>query len=660
MYSITIGLSAFLLFLVQPLISKMLLPVLGGGASIWITSLVFFQAMLLAGYGITHLLVRRLGLRRHLYFTATLLLLSLAWLPVGPETRLTDNVPTLDLFLLLTMSIGLPYFTLATTSPTLQYWIAHDTRTADQSPYIQYGISNLGSLGGLLIYPFVLERYLENSTQSGAWTVLYVFFVLLMAHTIFVFTRHNGLRVPDEPRESLHLTHNLRLRWVFQAMVPSALLIVITHHLTLDVVNFPLLWVAPLCLYLLTFIICFLFPQVSRPGDIRTGAGVASILFLLFANHPVTDASWEVKIAAALACMFCIGIIFHGDLERDKPHKQDLTDFYLQLAAGGTLGGIAGAIVAPLLFNSTFEFYVVPMIALYYMVVTRFSMQPIVKWLFRSAVMASLLVSWFIHETTLLGETIFQTRTFYSTYAVRQSEHEGYRVRRLVAGTHVHGQQFYEGPLEHEPLAYYHRSTGVAQLFELLEPSRVAVVGLGIGAVVEYGHPRDRFDLFELDEAVINIANEYFTVLPEATPELRYFIGDGRIKMRQIPAETYDLVVMDSFTSGSIPAHLITVEAIGEILARTSKGGVIAYHISNRHVNLLPVLNGIAENLGLGIRVHQASDGRIPEGYPATWVALAKDSDLLEALNASAGWHIPPDRKVVWTDQFSNIWSVLR
>ncbi|MBD3648837.1 MAG: fused MFS/spermidine synthase [Pseudomonadales bacterium] len=660
MYSLAISLSAFLLFLVQPLISKMLLPTFGGGASIWITSLVFFQAMLLAGYGMTHLLVRQLGLRRHLVLTAILIVLSLVWLPVGPRTGLAVGTPTLELFFILLMSIGLPYFTLATTSPTLQYWIANDNKTRDQNPYVQYGVSNAGSLAGLLAYPFVLERYLTNVSQSITWTMLYLAFTVVMGFTIFLFVKHNGLQGHRPSEEPLNLARNLRLRWIFQAMVPSALLVVVTHHLSLDIVNFPLLWVAPLCLYLLTFIICFLFPSVSKPRDIRTCVGVISVLFLLLANYPVIDAAWELKIAADLICMFCIGIIFHGDLERAKPHKQNLTDFYLQLAAGGMLGGIAGAIIAPLLFDSTFEFYLVPVIAIYYMVVTQFSMRGPIKWLFRTSVVTSLAVSWFVHETGFVTGTIYQERTFYSTYAVRESEINGYKLRRLVAGTHVHGQQFLDEPLEHEPLAYYHRSTGAAWLFEFLNPSRVAVVGLGIGSVVEYGDRQDRFDLFELDGAVVEMATTWFTVLPEAKPQLRFYVGDGRVSMRDMPPDTYDLVVMDSFTSGSIPAHLITVEAIEELLNRTKERGAIAYHISNRHVNLLPVLNGIAGELNLGIYVHRTSGSQITGSYPATWVALTRNPELLKTLNASNEWNIPPDRKIVWTDQFSNVWSVLR
>lgn len=659
-YPLTICLSAFLLFLVQPLISKMLLPQFGGGASIWITSLVFFQASLLIGYGFTHVSVRRLGIRRHMYITAALLVISLAFLPVAASSPLSiEAPPALKLLLVLATSIGIPYLILATTSPTLQYWIANDNRTRHASPYIQYGVSNLGSMAGLLAYPFVLERYFTNATQSWLWTVLYLGFAGLMAATIFLFVKHNRFHVPDAPMSRLDLTHNLRLRWIFQAMVPSALLVVITHYLTLDLANLPLLWVIPLSLYLLTFIICFLFPVVSVPRDTRTLIGVVSILFLLITTHGNFEFDFGTKLFAALTCLFCVCMIFHGDLERGKPHKQDLTDFYLQLAAGGSLGSIVAAVIAPLIFDSTFEFYVVLVIALYYIVVSRHAMAESARWLLRGGIAVAIVISFLMQETGLGGNTIHQARSFYSTYAVRAAN-DPYPLRRLVAGTHVHGEQFVAGPREHEPIAYYHHGTGVPDLFES-DPSRVAVVGLGIGTVVDFGNEDDTFDLFELDPVVIDIANRFFTVLPESDAQLRYHVGDARINMREMPLDTYDLVIMDTFTSGSIPMHLVTLEAVKEILGRTKSEGVVAYHISNKHVDLLPVLNAVANELDLGILYHESLGDRAGHEFPAVWVALTSNPATCAELAAmDKRWRVPPDDKVLWRDQFSNLWSVVR
>ncbi|MEX2488798.1 MAG: fused MFS/spermidine synthase [Pseudomonadales bacterium] len=660
-YSLTIGLSAFLLFLVQPLISKMLLPHFGGGASIWITSLVFFQLSLLIGYGLTHVLVRRIGIRRHMLVMVSLLFLSMFYLPVSPAMPSSgDNPPAFQLFLVLASSVGVPYLLLATTSPALQYWIANDTRTVHHSPYVQYGVSNLGSLAGLLIYPFVVERYLTNSGQSWLWTGFYLGYTTLLATAIVLYLMYNRRPVLPGITNRIELTHNLRLRWIFLAMVPSALLVVITHFLTVDLANLPLLWVIPLSLYLLTFIICFLFPVISVPGNLRTLVGVGSILLLLIAAGGYYEFSFGFKIIAALSCLFCVCMIFHGDLERSKPHKEDLTDFYLQLAAGGSLGGILAAVIAPIMFDSTFEFYVVIIVAVYYIIVSRFSMQKLTVWLFRGATMTSFAMSYVMQETGFTGKTLYQTRTFYSTYAVRTSA-DPYTTRSLVAGTHVHGRQFSEEPLEHLPIAYYHEGTGVPDLFETENPSRIAVVGLGIGTVVEFGDENDTFDLFELDPAVIDIANRFFSVLPESDSTLHYHVGDARIKMRERPANIYDLIVMDVFTSGSIPVHLATLEAIEELLQHLKSDGVIAYHISNQHVDLLPVLNAIAHELDLAILYHESAGDPSMHKFPAVWVSLAPDPSALEPLAEDfSHWKAPPDDKILWRDEFSNLWSVIR
>ncbi|MDZ7684998.1 MAG: hypothetical protein U5O39_08315 [Gammaproteobacteria bacterium] len=365
LYTLTIGLSAFLLFLVQPLVSKIILPWFGGGASIWITSLVFFQTMLLAGYGGTHLLVRLLGLRRHLVFTAGLLIVSVAFLPVHVDVTLGRELPpSPSLLLILLASVGIPYFLLATTSPTLQYWIANDRRTTHRNPYIEYGFSNLGSMLGLLAYPFALELYFDTTSQSWFWTGLYGVYGLLLATTIGMFWPEIAAAPSERPLSDL--SGALHLRWLFLAMIPSALLLVTTHYLTIDVVNLPLLWVAPLCTYLLTFILCFLKPGLAAPTPWRTAAGAFTILGLVIANYGAFEFGFGTKIFWALACLFVVGMICHGDLERAKPHKRDLTAFYLQVSAGGAAGSILIGIIAPLVFDTTFEFYLVLIVALYY------------------------------------------------------------------------------------------------------------------------------------------------------------------------------------------------------------------------------------------------------------------------------------------------------
>lgn len=661
-YTATIGLSALLLFLVQPYISKSLLPMFGGGASIWVTSMVFFQTGLLLGYGATHLSIRWFGIKVHLLLIAGMVLLSAAFLPIGVAGMVAGTVAGVNadwlpasarLFLTLAISVGIPYIVLASTSPTLQYCIASDESQKDANPYIQYGVSNLGSLVGLLIFPFLLEPSLRHSQISGLWTSFYLMYALLLCTVIVLYFRSSKLAPPQKVlRETGGAS--LSTRWLFLAAVPSALLVVTTHYLTLDIANLPLLWIAPLCLYLLTFIICFLFPAVSRPGPVRILMGLIGV-GLLVSSQWVPELNQ--KVALALLGLFLVCMIFHGDLERAKPPKLSLTGYYLQVAAGGCLGSILAAIVAPLLFDSLFEFYVVALVAVYYLISNGLAMGGAVKWMFRGAVITSLSISYLVNESTISGETVERSRSFYSTYAVREAD--GFR--RLVVGTHVHGSQYLDALREHVPLDYYHDGTAVRFLFEKMKPEHVGVVGLGIGSMVEFGDAGTQMDLYELDPEVVRIANEYFSILKDSSAALNIIVGDGRLRWREVENDTYDVMFLDAFSSGTIPTHLMTIEAVEELRQIVKADGVIAYHVSNHHIDLLPVLYGIADELNLGVLSHIARPDLSNHRFPASWVLLSDNRELLAELREEYdGWQPPPASRLVWTDDFSNIWSVMR
>ena len=658
LYTSTIALSAFLLFLVQPLVSKILLPWFGGGASIWITSLVFFQTMLLVGYGGTHFLVRHLGLRRHMALTIALLIISVAFLPISVNVMLgSDLPPSPRLLLILFMSVGIPYLLLASTSPTLQYWIANDQRTAHRNPYVEYGFSNLGSLLGLLAYPFALEFWLTTTEQSWLWSGLFAGFACLLAATTATFVLSNRdlkpVTVPRDPEKP-----RINFSWLMLAMIPSALLLTMTQHLTVDVVNLPLLWVAPLCIYLITFILCFLRPSLSTPSPLRTAVGVFAMLGFIVTYHGAFDFSFGVRIAAGLTCLFVVGMICHGDLERAKPHKQDLTGFYLHVSAGGALGSILVGLVAPLLFDSLFEFEIVLIAALYYMVISGFALSSMIKNLMRFGALGSLVAAWLATET-ISGATIYRERSFFSTYAVRETS-EGIPARRLVAGTHVHGEQLWIPEFERVPVAYYHEMTGVGHILKQSKPEQIALVGLGVGSLVEYADEEDVVDIYELDPVVIEIARTQFTVLSESPATVNTIAGDGRITLRAAE-KRYDVIALDAFSSGAIPTHLLTVEAVEEMLTKLSDDGVLAFHISNHHVDLLPVLNGVAASLDLSFHWHESSGNDRLAMYPATWVMVSPNKTRADTIaNATPGWSTEVERSIVWTDEFSNVWSVLR
>jgi SAM-dependent methyltransferase len=648
-YTLAIGLSAFLLFLVQPMIAKLLLPVFGGGASIWITSLVFFQVMLLVGYGITHWLIKLVGIRRHMLFVVILLVSSLLLMPLGIASYpIALDAPAAHLLVLLFLSVGLPYLMLSTTSPTLQYWMAFDGEMRGVNPYVQYGVSNAGSLLGLLVYPFVVEPLFDNTMQTSVWSGLYIAYGVIVLFSLVRFMRSNGSLETPPVNGTM-----LKPIWFLQALIPSALLLVITHYLTLDVVNLPLLWIAPLAIYLITFVICFLFPRVSKPSQIRTGIAVLSLLMLMLTSRPELAFGLEWRVLAALVCLFCVCMVFHGDLERGKPHKQFLTAFYLVIASGGAAGSVLVGLLAPLVFKSTFEFSIVVLAALYYLILhlPGFTLRRLLL----GFVGLVLVVGYVSHETDLDGQTINRARSFYGTYAVRDVD----GVRRLVAGTHVHGEQYLDPENEHAHLAYYHDETGIARIFDLLPISRTALIGLGVGSLVEYGDASMSFDVFELDAEVVRLAKNYFTVLGDSPSSVRYFIGDGRIRLQEV-GEQYDLIVMDAFTSGAIPMHLVTVEAMQEAFERLKPGGAVAYHISNHHVDLLPVLNAIAEAMGVGIRLHKSTSDESRHRYPAQWVLLTRNETLLNTVDQQKDWVVPGPEKILWRDDKSDIRSVLK
>lgn len=651
------------------MLAKQLLPDFGGGASIWVTSMVFFQVMLLAGYGLVHGLIHRFGLRYQMACSAVMLALALTMMPLvvvdvidigvfEADVPGTDSavesvhglVPSLRLLATLLLTVALPYTLLASTGPTLQYWMANDRALGEVNPYIQYGVSNAGSLAGLLIFPFLLEPVLPGERQLLLWTAGFVIYGVLLATCMVRYLALNPATIASIGPVGQH-----RVLWLVQAMVPSALLIVVTHYLTQDVVNFPLLWVAPLALYLLSFICCFLFPAINRPGSIRTVAGVAGLLALVVTSRPEFGFELAVRVGSALLGLFVVSLIVHGDLEREKPERQALTGFYLMVAAGGALGSVLAGLLAPMVFVSTFEFHLAMLASLVYVIATGNGLGQTLR---RSLLLVFVVfvgITYVTHETRYDGQTIARSRSFYSSYAVREAD----GVRRLVVGSHVHGEQFLDPARASEPLAYYHPDTGIADLFRQMQPQRVALVGLGIGSLVAYGDAATSFDVFEIDSEVIRLARSHFSVLSRSDSEIHFTVGDGRIALGDSTA-SYDLIVMDAFSSGTIPTHLVTLEAVVGQLARLDAEGVVAYHISNHYVDLVPVLAAAAAELDLGIAIHESGGNEALQRYPATWVALTRNEELLRRLLAAPRWKSPGSERILWRDDQSDIWSVLR
>lgn len=674
---ITIGISAFLLFLLQPMISRIILPDFGGGSSVWLTSLIFYQLLLLGGYSFSNLIARKLTRKKMAIIYGGLILLSLIFIPVQIHLRHVALPPVPHIFLLLLASIGLPYFILSTTSPMVQYWIAADQRNKKRNPYVLYGVSNTGSLLGLLCYPVLIETTMTNSTQTAFLSVGFCLFVFLMLVCLIMFLKA-GTPKKETDEAALKkektgsdaagktISYRERFRWMGMSMLPSAALMVFTNYIAVAVINFPLLWVIPLSLYLISFVVCFLMPAVSKPGLLRTVLIILPVLSMFFVLRFQFEMVVIWKVAASCICLFAICLYFHGNLERAKPRNEDLTSFYLYLSLGGCLGSILAGIVAPLLFKSTVELHIVIILAFYLILLPFFrrKKKP-ARVFFHAAAAFMIIISFLSEEVFYPGFITLKSRTFYSSYMVMEIPKT--RGRKIAArvfrhGTTVHGGQSKDRSNRLQPLFYFHRGTGVGQAFSRLKGlERVGVVGLGTGMIALYGKEGQIFDFYEIDPEVVNIAENSFDNLRSSPAEIRHFVGDARIRIAEIPDNTYDMLVLDAFASGSIPTHLITLEALQEYLRVLKEDGVIMFNITNHYLKLIPVLNCAAEKLGLFIKHHFSIQDIPTYRYPTHWVILTRNMGLLETVTAGdKGWKIPPRDKICWTDEFSNLWSVIK
>ena len=677
-HTITIGLSAFLLFLLQPMISRIILPDFGGGASVWLICLLFYQLLLLGGYSFSNLMARKLRpVKQGLVYTGVILL-SLLFIPVQIRLQEAALTPVLHIFVILLFSIGLPYFLLSTTSPTVQFWMAADERNKKRNPYILYGVSNAGSLIGLLSYPTLIEPNLTNTQQTTFLSIgfcVYAFFILLCL-ILYVRRRPDAAKgpgaapiekmAPDAEPAQEKIPLRKKLNWMGLSMVPAAALMVFTNYLSVGVINFPLLWIIPLSIYLITFIICFLLPAVSKPSLIRTVIICLPILIMTMMFRWEYDIPVVLRIAAACLCLFAICTSFHGNLERAKPPARDLTSFYLYLSLGGCTGSALAGVVAPLIFKSTVEFYIVIVVSFYLILLPYFRLQKkSVRIFFRAAAAFVMIVSFMSEEFFYPGFITLKSRTFYSSYMVMEVPRlpgKSIAARVFRHGTTVHGGQARDRRKQLMPLFYFHRETGVGQAFSRLRDIKsIGVVGLGTGMVALYGKEGQTFDFYEIDREVVNIAENSFENLSSSQADIRHLVGDARLRIREIPDDYYDLLVLDAFASGSIPTHLITLEAVEEYLRVLREEGILMFNITNRYLDITPVLNCAAEKLGLHIRHHFSKQNLSTYRYPTHWVVLAGSEALLEKVTrGKPEWKTPPPDKICWSDEFSNLWSVIK
>ncbi len=673
LYGLTIFASAFLLFVLQPITAKEILPWFGGSAAVWTTCLVFFQTALLAGYAYSDLAVHRLRPRAQVLLHSALLVLSVLVLPIIPGVQWkptgTEN-PAWRILGLLAATIGLPYFLLSTTSPLVQAWFARARPGA--SPYRLFALSNLASMLGLLGYPLLLEPWAPTREQAIGWSIAYVVFVVLCIvagwRSIPARTAGDGVlrATPSAPVDArARPTFGTQLTWCALAATGSVLLLAVSNHITQNIASVPLLWIVPLAIYLLTFILAFdTAGWYRRPLFLAAVAAALGVMGWTLADTRLTHVLQlqlpVFCIGLFLACMFC-----HGELARSKPAPAYLTRFYLMISVGGAVGSIVVGILAPVVLPAYFELGGGLLLCAVLLVLQVRRDAPVFRALAGAAVVVTLGASiWSIRQ--FFEDTIYATRNFYGVLRVLQVGTTGPTAHRsLVHGTILHGTQYLAPDLRRRPSTYYTASSGIGRLFEsihpTLQPLKVGVIGLGTGTLAAWGSKGDVYRFYDINPAVPTIARTMFTYLEDSDATIEIALGDARLNLEREKPQGFDVLVIDAFSSDAIPVHLITREALGVYLRHMKPSGVIAFHVTNRFLDLVPVVEALAHERNLDV-VQVVDTGEEPLSSKSDWVLLSADHAMLaKPLISAATKPIQPRRDWrVWTDDFNNLLQVLR
>lgn len=709
LFTLTSVVTAALLFLVQPLVARMVLPAFGGSPQVWTTAMLFFQTALLAGYGYTHLATNLFSRKVQLWVHFAVLAIPLILLPIHLTVAPSGKggvYPSLELLVALCIGVAMPFVVVATSGPLVQRWFSWSDHPRATDPYFLYAAGNIGSIGGLLLYPFVVEPNLSVVEQSRWWMFGYWLAAGLLVVCGVVVLRglkpeENEIKVsPTTPQSPV--TWQRMAYWMLLAFIPSSLMLGITAHLSTDVASMPMLWVLPLVAYLLTFTIAF-----SQFGNqaLKLAALLAPTVAVATLTINVKTFGTSMAIGMQVLLMMIGGLIGHGKLAEDRPDPSQLTKFYFILSIGGALGGLFNCLVAPLVFPHVLEYglavtgmlalvtcwkeivygsnrlpsYIwIPLGLLLFFIpiatlIQRYKFNTLPTWgiglmtivliipLFfpirRSAVLClGVCIASLVPQIGEAWTSESIERTFFGVHRVNRDGNQ----LRLVHGTTTHGQQDLTS-LESRSQAttYYHADQPLGDLIKLLPAqSHVGVVGLGAGTIAAYGTSDRSVTFHEIDPAVVRIAENVFLYVKDARDrgaKVAVEMGDGRLTLAN-KSGVYDLLAIDAFSSDAIPVHLLTVEAIQVYLNAVKPDGLIGIHISNRYLDLAPVLAGAAVELKLPMLKRDGTTVR-GKSEASEWVVIARDPMRIESLR-KAGWKDLPDKQVIWSDQRSSLWSV--
>jgi MFS family permease/SAM-dependent methyltransferase len=663
----TIFLSSFLLFLVQPLIARLILPWFGGSAAVWTTCMLFFQALLLAGYAYAHWLARLSNKRVEAITHTVLLLAAVATLPVAPSDAWKpagDEEPVSRILLLLGASVGLPYFLLAATSPLLQAWFAR--ARPGENPYRLFAVSNLASLVALIGYPFLVEPFLGGVQQVAVWSWLFVAFALLCAAVAWT--------TPKEVVETLSMEEVIAdekdpyVLWLALAATGSVLLLAVTNHLTQNVASMPLLWLAPLTLYLASFIITFEGKGWYRPEYLWPIllVWIGAMGWLIVDNDFQFDLPLQLGIflpGLFLGCLFC-----HGELYRLRPAPSRLTAFYLAVSAGGALGGLLVAVVAPLAFNGYYELGI-GLVVLAALAAVRLATLNVWARYASLAALLGIAACAAYDGLRYQRDVLVASRSFYGVLRVKEygSPGEEGHLRRLVHGAIMHGEQYLHESTRRMLTTYYHEDSGIGAAIHSLgkRSARIGVIGLGTGTIAAYGRPGDIFRFYEIDSRVIRVAQEEFTYLGDSKAKIELVLGDARLALEREAPQGFDVLAVDAFSSDAIPVHLITREALGVYLKHVKPDGIVAFHVSNRFLDLIPVVARLAREHGAHVVLvrDDPDEEDDPRRSRTDWVLVSRDAAAFKRKpiveRTPTEIEDKPDWRT-WTDDYSNLIQILK
>jgi hypothetical protein len=667
LFGAAIFLAAFLLFLVEPMAAKQLLPTFGGSAAVWLTCLVFFQTSLLAGYAYAHWMARQSRPGRQVLLYIPLLVCAiisaLIWSFRSGSFVQPSKHPFAMVLTALLLSIGLPFILLSSTSPLLQAWLAR--LEGDRIPYRLFALSNLASLLALAAYPTVIEPYLSLRMQRIVWGCGFVCFAAVAA--VLAQRVQKAPAAESQPVREAAPRASLRSRclWVLLPMVAAIQLSAVTSYITANIAAIPLLWILPLAAYLLTLIIAFEYARfVPRPILTRLLAVMLAGLAYMLAKVDVSLPA-SIGIAFFLVEMFFACLHCHVEAYALRPREaRDLTAFYLLFAAGGAIGSFLIGIASPLLFSSNYDvaitFFATALVALLAAWQENWSQR--ILWSAGAAMLMYLLV---MLHTAYRRDTIFAARNFYASLRVKQAyDAHQHWVRTLTNGAIQHGTQIFEPGLRTTPTTYYAEDSGVGLALRYCCQDRarnVGIIGLGVGTIGAYGKQGDRMRFYEINPAVEPIAQHLFTYLRDSGAQISFADGDGRAALVREAPQHFDVLVIDAFSGDAIPLHLLTTQALAIYRRHLARGGILAFHVSNQHVDLEPAIALLASSAGLEGRTIQSHANAESGEFNATWVLVTDNAAFLELPAVASASRAPEERPGMrlWTADYSSLLALL-